>query len=308
MEWFWVAISAYILLAFASLTDKFLLNKIKNSWSYTVFVCLAGSIVVAIAPWFLHWGGWLLFAENIGVAAFFILALYFLYEALRIGEASRILVFIGSTTPVFSLLFSFLLGETFSINQIAAMIFLVSGAFIITSIKPEHNFFQRIFGLVKSNGNFRPIIFGVLSALFYSLYFIGSKDIYEQQGFLNGFIWVRILVALIILVTFLIPYFRNQVREDISRMKRGSGNNPFLMVFNQVVGASGFLLQNLAISLGAVAVVNSLQGVQYGFLIISTSLLSRFFPKVFPKNSSVNSWIKKIIAIVLISIGLYFIY
>lgn len=308
MDWFWISISAYLLLAFASITDKFLLNRIKNSWSYTVFVCLAGSIVVVAAPWILQWPGWNLFLVDASAALAFILALFFLYESLRKGEAAQILVFIGSATPIFSFIFSLISGEKFLLSQMYGMLFLVSGALLIAAIRPEHNFFQRVLGKLDFERGPRPIVFGVLSALFYSIYFIISKEAYAGQGFLSGFVWVRIIIAIFIVLTFLLPILRNKVREDIVRMKKGSGNNPYLMLFNQGVGASGFILQNWAISLGAVAVVNALQGVQYGFLIIATSLLSRFFPNIFPKNSSRSSWIKKIAAIILISIGLYFIY
>lgn len=308
MNWFWVSIAAYLLLAFASLTDKFLLNRIKNSWSYTVFVCLAGGVVALAGPWALHWPGWLGLATDVAVATTFIAALFFLYEALSQGEASRILVFIGSTIPLFSLIFSLILGEKFQNTQLVGLALLIAGAFLIAAIKPEHNFFQRFLGRLNVQKGGRPIFYAVLSALAYSLYFLSSKSVYVSQGFLSGFVWIRIMVVAIIALTFVFPLLRHKVQEDVRRMKGSSGNNPYLMLFNQGVGAAGFILQNWAISLGTVAVVNALQGVQYGFLIISASLLSRLYPSVFPTSSSIVSWSKKAVAIVLISLGLYFIY
>jgi drug/metabolite transporter (DMT)-like permease len=308
MTWFWISITAYILLAFASLTDKFLLNKIRNNWSYTVFVCLAGGIVILAAPWFLRWLGVKEFLLVIISGITFILALYSLYVALSRGEASRTLVMVGSFTPVFSLLFSLLSGENFSGQQIMGMIFLITGALAIAFIKPEHNFFHRLFGNSQNKVGRQAFWFSLASALFYSFYFLGSKYVYDSVGFINGFIWVRVVIVVIIVSSFVFPSLRHLVLSDVKNMRRGNGNNPFLMIFNQVVGASGFILQNFAISLGSVAVINSLQGFQYGFLVVSTSILSRFFPKIFPRSHSFVSWLKKGAAIVLVSVGLYLIY
>jgi drug/metabolite transporter (DMT)-like permease len=255
----------------------------------------------------LAWFGWLnLFLSFISGASF-IVALYFLYAALSKGEASKTLVLVGSFTPVFSFVFSLFLGTTFTSRQLLGMAMLVAGALLIAIIRPRNNFFQRLFAANDNKNSRTAILFSLISALFYSFYFLISKQVYSS-GFVSGFIWIRIMVVGLIAASFLFVRLRRLVFEDVKNMKRGTGNSPFLMVFNQIVGALGFILQNLAISLGAVAVVNALQGFQYGFLIISTSLLSRFFSKVFPREKSLESWIKKILAIVFISFGLYFIY
>ena len=76
---------------------------------------------------------------------------------------------------------------------------------------------------------------------------------------------------------------------------------------NQGIAAIGFLLQNYAIFLGSVAIVNALQGVQFAFLLVLGGLISVFFPKLLKENVSKMVIIQKILAIVLISLGLYFI-
>ena len=68
----------------------------------------------------------------------------------------------------------------------------------------------------------------------------------------------------------------------------------------------GFLLQNYAIFLGSVALVNALQGVQYAFLLVLGGLISVFYPNLLKENISTKVVIQKLTAVLLISIGLYF--
>lgn len=73
----------------------------------------------------------------------------------------------------------------------------------------------------------------------------------------------------------------------------------------QGLGALAFVLQNYAISFGSVAIINALQGVQYAFLLLFAWLLTLFYPKIIKEDISKKILWKKIGAIVLISLGLY---
>ena len=66
-------------------------------------------------------------------------------------------------------------------------------------------------------------------------------------------------------------------------------------------------MQNYAIALGSVVLVNALQGVQYAFLMVLGGLITVFYPKIIKEKINNVIILQKIVAITLISFGLYFI-
>ena len=74
----------------------------------------------------------------------------------------------------------------------------------------------------------------------------------------------------------------------------------------QGFGALGTILQNYAVSLGSVALVTSLQGLQYGLLLVFTTIGSILLPKIIKEDMSKSIVIQKALSIILIGIGLYF--
>jgi len=310
MSWVLVAISAYLLLAIANLLDKFLVdNVLKNSQAYAFIACILGLLIFGLAPWFLVWPGWLLFSYNLISGAVFAVALWLLYESLRRGEASRILVFIGGTTPVFSVIFSVLFfKETFTTNQWLGIICLLVGVFLIAFLPLSRSYLARVFHKL----HLRPetklrggLVFALFSALAYSLYFIGTKYAYSGQPFVSAFIWTRLGAALFV-ATFLI---RRENRQAIlgNFRKSNPNKNKFLVISNQALGSVGFILQNYAVFLGSVALVNALQGVQYAFLLIIGAILAILSPKMLKETFSWRMVIQKSAAVAAIGLGLYFI-
>ncbi len=309
MNWIAAALSAYLLLAVANLFDKFLVdNVLKNSKAYAFSACVLGAVMFLAAPWFLYWPGWLLFFFNILNGFIFAVALWMLYEALRRGDAARILVFIGGVTPIFSLLFSLLFfKEHFSFNQWIGMLFIIIGIVIIIFLPTARSYLSRIFKRlniiqdIKSGG----IGIALISALAYSVYFLSTKLAYAYQPFASAFIWTRLGAALFVLL-FLI---RRSDRQAIMALWRKSGpkKNKFLVVFNQTLGATGFILQNYAIYLGSVVLVNALQGVQYAFLLIISTILALSAPRLLKETFSWKIFLQKMAAVVSVAVGLYFI-
>lgn len=309
MSWVTVAITAYLLLAVANLLDKFLVdNVLKNSKAYAFIACLFGLLVFIAAPWFLFWPGWPLFFWNIINGVIFALALWLLFEALRRGEASRVLVLIGGLTPIFSLAFSVMfLKEQFSVNQWLGIGLILVGIFIIAFLPVSRSYLARVFNKMKFIQEIKKggLLVASLSALAYSLYFISTKQAYAFQPFTSAFIWNR-LGAFILVLFFLIE-------EDSRRAikaafhKSNPNKNKFLVVMNQILGSLGFLLQNYAISLGSVVLVNALQGLQYAFLLIISTVLALLAPKLLKETFSWNIFLRKTLAVAVVAVGLYFI-
>ncbi|MDI3496149.1 MAG: EamA-like transporter family [Patescibacteria group bacterium] len=309
MNWLTVALTAYLLLAIANLLDKFLVdNVLKSSKAYAFINGIMGLLVFVAAPWFLNWPGFFWFSFNIFSGFLFALALWSLYESLKRGDASRVLVFIGGLTPLFSILFSIILfQEKFSVNQWFGMGFMLLGVLLIAFLPQSRNFLWRFLhwlGLKKENLK-AGLDVALASAFFYSLYFIATKYAYSNQPFVSTFLWTRLGAA--IFVSFFL--FNKKNRADIYDLfkKKTPTKNQGLVVFNQALGSGGFLLQNYAISLGSVAIINALQGFQYAFLLIISSILAVFYPKLLKETFSWPIILQKTGAVLLIGVGLYFI-
>lgn len=309
MSWIVAALSAYLLLAVANLFDKFLVdNVLKNSKAYAFSACVLGTVMFLAAPWFLYWPGWLLFAFNILNGFIFAVALWLLYEALRRGEAARTLVFIGGVTPIFSLLFSLLFfKEHFSFNQWIGMLFIIIGVAIIIFLPAARSYLARVFKTFNIVQDIRSGGMGIalLSALAYSVYFLSTKLAYAHQPFASAFIWTRLGAAIFVL-SFLIRRVDRQAIIALWR-KSGPNKNKFLVVFNQALGATGFILQNYAIYLGSVVLVNALQGVQYAFLLVISTVLALSAPRLLKEIFSWKIFLQKMAAVISVAIGLYFI-
>ncbi|PIR82026.1 MAG: hypothetical protein COU21_00800 [Candidatus Komeilibacteria bacterium CG10_big_fil_rev_8_21_14_0_10_36_65] len=308
MSWLIITISAYLILAIVNLADKFLLDKILPSTkTYTFLVGVLGLVVIIIAPWFLHWPGFYLFLGNLIIGALFPLALLALYKSLKEGEASTVITLIGGTIPIFTIILSIIfLGEKFSRYKWWGIVLLLLGSVIIAWFPEAHSLWTKVLRWFKieAERKWYGIILAVAAAFILAVFFVGTKYLYSHQPFLSSFIWIRL--GSFVAVMFLL-FNQNNRREISGGLKKLKGHNKYIFLSNQGLAAVGFLLQNYAIFLGSVALVNALQGVQYAFLLVFGGLISIFYPKLVKERVSKYIILQKIIAVVLIGCGLYFI-
>ena len=200
-----------------------------------------------------------------------------------------------------------ILKDALSFEQILASCFLLIGLlFLVFLPKAKKNFWEKLWQRWSIENNFskKAVYLALLSALTYALFFVGSKFAYIEQEFLSAFLWTRLGAALF--ASFFL--FSRKARQEIIKLlsrKPGNSKKQLLLIFNQSLGAIGFILQNYAIFLGPVALVNALQGVQYVWIIILSTLISVFAPKILKEDLSKNILLQKVLAVILISIGLY---
>lgn len=309
MSWILIAIIAYLILAIVNLADKFLLDKVLPSTkTYTFLVGLLGLIVFLLAPWFLEWPGTYLLVFNIIIGAVFPIALLLLYKALKVGETSTVITLIGGSMPIITLILSILfLAESFSGKQWLAIGFLLVGTIIISWIPKDKktllNTIVEWLDFGKKQKNYGTII-AIGSALSFAIFFTGSKYLYENQAFFSAFIWIRLGSFLAVLFLLIKGESRQKIFTNIKGLR---GKKSFLFFGNQGLAAIGSFLQSYAIALGSVALVSALQGVQYAFLLVIGGLITVLYPKIIKENIAKSVIIQKIIAIILITIGLYFI-
>ena len=151
--------------------------------------------------------------------------------------------------------------------------------------------------------SFEELFIVVLAAVFFAASFVSSKYVFDQTEFLNGFIWIRLGSFLAVAFLFFKRDTRKAFKKAISKIKSKTG---ILFLGNQGIGAIGFLLQSLAISLGSVALVNAMQGVQFVFVIGLAGIASIKFPKLSGEEKiDTKIIIEKLAAVLIIAAGLW---
>lgn len=316
--WLSIAVFAYFINAGVYVADKFLLSKkIHSSVTYAFYVgiwSIFNIFLLAFDPW-IPTGPELWLDLSAGVL--FLFTLVFWYKALHQSEATRVVPIVGALVPIFSFVLSYLfLGESLGQKQMLAFFVLIMGGVLIsikrTKFYKTTELFNRvraiygkIFGDVHAEARpmRRLIINSVVSALFFALYYVLIKYIYLNQPFIGSFVWSRMGSFLGVLFILFIPQWRALIIEH--RGGVGSPKNLSFFLSVRFLAAIAFIMLNWAISLGNVALVNSLQGVQYVFLIFIVLFLSYRHPKILKEELGGGVLLQKIIGIILVSMGLY---
>lgn len=306
MSWILIAVIAYMILAIVNLADKFLLEKyIASAKAYTFLIGLLSLLAFGLAPWYLTWPGLIPWTYDILVGAIFPVALLLMYKALKEGEASEVITVVGGSVPIFTLLLSVtIFGETFSPRQWLALGLLILGTIIISWFPDAHELWHKVktWFSIESINRHLGLAAAISAGFLLSLFFIGSKYLYTSQYFWSAFIWIRLGTFLAALSLLIPGQYRREIFEAFRSLKRKNGQAIFFGT--QGLAALGFLLQNYALNLGSVVIINALQGVQYVFLLILGALLTVFYPKLIKENISRSVIIKKLIAVAIIIVGL----
>lgn len=291
--WLIIIIVAYFLNALSAVVDKFLLTKkIPQPAVYTFAIVLLGLFGLVLAPW--GFGYISPFNFNIaligGVAYSF--ALFALFKALTYNETSRITPLIGGLSPIFVFLFSFLiLSERLNQSQIFAFVLIVLGSFVIA------------YSSNTTHSDKKSYAWALLSAILFGIAYTLTKYIFGVTTFVNGFVWLRLTSFLGGMFLLMSPGNRSAIWQSFHQKEASTGG---LFLLGQVSGSASFLLINYAISMASVILVNALQGVQYVFLLVMVLLLSIHYPKILEEKMHGAVLVQKIIAIILIGVGLSF--
>jgi drug/metabolite transporter (DMT)-like permease len=294
LMWLLVIISAYFFFSLSYLGDKLILSGPPKPNSYTFFVGLISAFVVIFIP-FIGFGfppagilPWI-----IAEAFVYILGLYAMFSALENFDVSKVMTTIGATQPIFIFALTWLFwgAQNLGLGTVSAFVLLFLGSVIICFEKNT-----------KKTGSY--IMITLIASLLFSLDYIFSKVVFLHQPFMQGFIWMRIFVALFALV-FLLD--KKNRKEIFARRNVLNKKTVFIFAGTHAAGGIANILQGFAIFLAPVAllpIVNSLRGVQYVFLFLMTLFLSLFLPKILKEEISKKILLRKIISIVLIVAGL----
>lgn len=316
--WLIVAISSYFINAGVYIADKFLLSKkIHSSITYAFYVGIWSVFNFAIlifAPWLPTRQEFLI---DISAGALFLITLVFWYKALHQSEATRVVPIVGALVPIFSLSLShFFLNDSLGQRDLLAFFILIAGGVLISVKNTRVHLLdevsrrvQDVFGniLGEIHAEYRPtrrLIFNsLISAFFFAAYYVFMKYIYIHQPFIGGFVWSRMGTFLGVFFMLLIPNWRRMIIKHQEGEK--TPKNMSLFLFVRFFAAVAFIMLNWAISLGNVAMVNSLQGAQFLFLILLVLIFSYKFPDILQEELGKGVIVQKIIGVMLVSTGLY---
>ena len=197
--------------------------------------------------------------------------------------------------------------ESFTGNQWLAVFLLVVGTVVISWISGEQGIWTRIqeWLHVKHEKKLRSTALAVLAAIFFALFWVGTKYAYNHQQFASAFLWIRLGTFLAVILMLVDSNSRREILDDLHQSNNNK-DNKFIFFGIQGFGALGSILQNYAVSLGSVALVTSLQGLQYALLLVMSALVTVFFPSIIKENNSKKIIVQKILAILIIGLGLYF--
>ncbi|MEX1997725.1 MAG: hypothetical protein WEA04_03595 [Candidatus Andersenbacteria bacterium] len=300
MIWLFLALGAHLGNALVLIVDKSLLSGksvVAQPLRYTFYsAVITGGVIVFLPfvslPWSSFILGWALVAGGARIVA-----LWLFFTALKATEATRVVPLTGSAVALFTVIIAMgALGEIVRTQQFLAIVLLLAGGALL-SLRFGHS--QPLPGSVKG------LTLG--AGLFFAFHFVIVKYLYDAtEAFLPVFIYSRLIEAAVALIVLgpLVLRFRSSSRVVSSPKTRASFLAPVIFVSNKVLAGSAFLLQHYAISLGSVAIVNALQGMQYIFLLILAAAISYWLPGLWREELGRVALMQKFAGILCVAAGL----
>ena len=303
MDWLAISVAAYFFLALEVVLNKFLLSskRVSHPVIYTFYAGITGVFVLVFIPFGFHSVGLEDALIRFLGGIIFMYAMLAFYLALSKSEASRVTPVVGAAIPVATFFFSMaFLGERLGSWEIAGLFFLVVGGLWISyDFSPERK--SRLF-----HGFYYSILAGLMLAVAFTIF----KGLYAGDNFINVFIWTRIGAFIGILSFFLVPKWRSAIIGSLHKFKKPEKEHKssgFIFILARALGGSGSILKEKATSFAtaSVTIVNALVSIEYVFVFILGVIFSLWVPRAYEEKKDWKSIAQKILAIVLITTGLF---
>jgi uncharacterized membrane protein len=234
----------------------------------------------------ISWPNWTIIFLSLFSAVTFIVALYTLFSAFLLSEASDVVPVVSSISAVSSLIFSFyLLGTVLSGNFLWGFLFLVLGTFLIARFRMHK----------------KLILFCVSSGILFGLHYVFIKMLFNETNFDNAFFWSRLIIAISALSLLLLPNCCG--RNVASETKTAGRSGLFLVLSNKLLAGIASILVLKSIELGDVSVVQALSGMQFVFLVLFSIFFGNKAPKCIGENCESHDRIQKIVSVSIIVTG-----
>lgn len=283
---------AYFFNALAVLTSKFLLQKSIPDPLIYIFYISAFSFLASLALPFTKIPPPAVFTLASFSTLLWTMGAYYMFKALKLGHVSRVIPIIGTLIPIILLVSAFQT-RAITTSQILAVWLLTAGMVFLTVTDWR--------GKISN----REIMFELLSAAFFAVSYLILRSAYLKFDFFSVLIWSRLILLPLALVMFTIPALRRKVISSKGIKIDFFSKSGLIFLGGQASGAASELLILFSISLANPALVNSLQGTQYVFLLTFAAVLSKKYPSFFEEKYTFPTLVTKIIGISLLGLGLY---
>ncbi|MFA5048008.1 MAG: GRP family sugar transporter [Patescibacteria group bacterium] len=296
MSWLIVIVIAYFLNASSTVIDKFLLSKkIPNPAVYAFFISALSLLGVVLIPFGFKAVSGTQVVISLVTGVVFAFSYLFMFKALNENEASRITPFMGGLQPIFVFFLAwFFLDEKLSAWAILAFGLLIFGTLVLS--------WQKETSAKKIKSSHKSYILAIIATFLFAVAYTLNKYVFVEQGFITGFVWIRIGTFLGAMLFLISP--RN-LKDIIKEIKTPKKQSSLLFVIGQSAGALSFILVSYAIAISkSVAVVNASRGLEYVFLLLIVITLAKRYPKLLSEKLTPKILIQKISATVLIVAGL----
>lgn len=308
--WLLLAITSQFIYAMVAIFDKYVVTskKVLKPISYAFYLSIlsALSIVIFLFSWIktpfddlqipsfnnvVTPDFWVLIFSLISGLAMF-QALFYLFKSLSKADASDVVPVIGAVSAMVTLIFELsLLDGNLSINSLIGFPFLLIGTLLISSLRFKISVFYT----------------SLISGTFFAVYYSSIKYIFSLTNFDTGFLYSRFGLVAAALLILLLPKTREAIFERPSNEKKIKRKAGFYVLLNKIFSGIGSIMTLKAVQMGSVAVVQSLSGIQFLFLILFSATFGRLTPYEFGENVTVGDIIQKTFAVLIIIIGLFFI-
>lgn len=299
MNWFYLALIAPLFWSVANYIDKYLLSKyVKNGGigSLILFSCFFALVALPII-YILENGVVSISITDItllivvGVAN--TLGVLFYLYALNEDETS-VIVPLFQLTPIFGFIFSyFLFGEILNLKQVAATIFIIVGAMMVSVRFTNHGIKMKFKVLMLMSGC--TILFGLHGSLF--------KMVASRENFMVSLFWeyIGLLLAGVILFTV----FKSYRIQFIEMIKNNTRLILSLNMLNEILVLLGNMITAMSFTLAPVTLVLAVGNFQPLFAILIGLVLSIFFPNIEREDIQLSNLIYKLISVCIIVLGGY---
>lgn len=300
MTFLLLALGAHALNALVFVIDKGILGQRTSRMAQPLWYAAYSGLVSAGAAVLLAYDFAYPTAASVGWALvaglLWLIALWLFFRALQAGEASRIVPIAGSSVPVWTfILAALLLGERLGGNHLMAVVLLMVGGMVLSRD-------WRVKGAVSP----QALVAAVASGAAFAAHFAVVKIMYaEPLPFLASFAYVRLGVGVWAGLLLVCLWYRQGLRGRVGRREAGGGRLGLAFVSSKGLGMVALLMQNYAIALGSVTVVNALQGTQYLFVWLLSLAVSLWAPRIFREEVGRFLAVQKLGGITLVGAGLY---
>ena len=290
MSWIFYIFISVNLFSLASIFDKFFVSKkFKNIYSFAVVLNILYLIFIVVTTIYLRDTfifGWPFFWAAVSGLIYFFMWIFW-WKALTTGEVSRVSA-IFFTQPLFSAFLAVIfLKENLSSLKWLAIIFIVAGA-ILSSWENKKT---------KSRFN-QAYIFVLLAAIISAFGNTISKYAMIDLPALTVQV-IGYFAALPLFLLFL------KDKEVFKEVKNSFSNFKSLsmMFLRSAVGYVAICAFMLAVGAGPISLVSALNGVQPLVILVYSTLISIFLPRIIKEEISKRALFTKAIAIILIITG-----